>query len=242
MSWYPGRGANRTDVSRTISGSTIDCRKSLWNRCRKCSQGCPRRRRTGSTAKPKRPKPTKPGDVAPPMPGRVVKVLVTEGSTVTAGDPLLIIEAMKMESRVPAPMDGRVDSDPRHGRRQREDRRDPDSIGVIGECAGGVRANSACRDAPMRLLSHALRGDVHERMLIILAKSLPGSTPFNVCRSVPLSVHGQRLAYLDQGQGPPVILLHGFGGSMWQWEYQQGSLVGPPPSRHAGPPRVRPVG
>jgi pyruvate carboxylase subunit B len=42
------------------------------------------------------------------MPGRVVKVLVSEGSTVTAGDPLLIIEAMKMESRVPAPMDGRV--------------------------------------------------------------------------------------------------------------------------------------
>jgi pimeloyl-ACP methyl ester carboxylesterase len=36
-----------------------------------------------------------------------------------------------------------------------------------------------------------------------------------------VSVHGQRLAYLDQGQGPPVILLHGFGGSMWQWEYQQ---------------------
>lgn len=38
------------------------------------------------------------------------------------------------------------------------------------------------------------------------------------------SVHGQRLAYLDQGQGPPIILLHGFGGSMWQWEYQQGAL------------------
>ena len=42
------------------------------------------------------------------MPGRVVKVLVTEGSQVKTGDPLLIIEAMKMESQVPAPMDGRV--------------------------------------------------------------------------------------------------------------------------------------
>ena len=61
-----------------------------------------------SAAKPKRPKPTKPGDVAPPMPGRVVKILVSEGSTVTTGDALLIIEAMKMESRVPAPIDGRV--------------------------------------------------------------------------------------------------------------------------------------
>ena len=53
-------------------------------------------------------KPTKPGDVAPPMPGRVVKVLVAEGTEVKTGDPLLIIEAMKMESQVPAPMDGRV--------------------------------------------------------------------------------------------------------------------------------------
>lgn len=34
-------------------------------------------------------------------------------------------------------------------------------------------------------------------------------------------VHGQRLAYLDVGTGPPVILIHGFGGSMWQWEHQQ---------------------
>jgi pimeloyl-ACP methyl ester carboxylesterase len=35
------------------------------------------------------------------------------------------------------------------------------------------------------------------------------------------SVNGHRLAYLDHGQGPPLILIHGYGGSMWQWEYQQ---------------------
>ncbi len=34
-------------------------------------------------------------------------------------------------------------------------------------------------------------------------------------------VHDQRIAYLDVGAGPPVILIHGFGGSMWQWEQQQ---------------------
>ncbi|WP_447977422.1 alpha/beta fold hydrolase [Candidatus Nitrospira bockiana] len=34
-------------------------------------------------------------------------------------------------------------------------------------------------------------------------------------------VQGHRIAYLDAGDGPPVILVHGFGGSMWQWEYQQ---------------------
>ena len=35
------------------------------------------------------------------------------------------------------------------------------------------------------------------------------------------TVNGHRLAYLDEGQGPPLILIHGYGGSMWQWEYQQ---------------------
>jgi pimeloyl-ACP methyl ester carboxylesterase len=36
-----------------------------------------------------------------------------------------------------------------------------------------------------------------------------------------VSVKGQTMAYLDVGQGQPVILIHGFGGSMWQWEHQQ---------------------
>jgi pyruvate carboxylase subunit B len=70
--------------------------------------GVPETPDTGKDTKPKRPKPSKPGDVAPPMPGRVVKVLVEKDQHVEAGDPLLIIEAMKMESRVPAPLDGKV--------------------------------------------------------------------------------------------------------------------------------------
>jgi pimeloyl-ACP methyl ester carboxylesterase len=37
-------------------------------------------------------------------------------------------------------------------------------------------------------------------------------------------VHDQRIAYLDVGAGPSVILIHGFGGSMWQWEQQQHAL------------------
>ena len=50
---------------------------------------------------------------------------------------------------------------------------------------------------------------------------------FDQIQRLPLlsvTVQGHRLAYLDQGQGPPVVLLHGFGGSMWQWEYQQAEL------------------
>jgi pimeloyl-ACP methyl ester carboxylesterase len=37
-------------------------------------------------------------------------------------------------------------------------------------------------------------------------------------------VHDQQIAYLDVGSGPTVILIHGFGGSMWQWEHQQRAL------------------
>lgn len=34
-------------------------------------------------------------------------------------------------------------------------------------------------------------------------------------------VAGNRIAYTESGHGAPVVLVHGFGGSMWQWEYQQ---------------------
>ena len=70
--------------------------------------GVPEAPGTGDKAKPKRPKPSKPGDIASPMPGRVVKVLVAKGDRVKAGDPVLIIEAMKMENRVPSPIAGAV--------------------------------------------------------------------------------------------------------------------------------------
>ncbi len=70
--------------------------------------GVPEAPETGDKAKPKRPKPSKPGDIASPMPGRVVKVLVAKGDKVKADDPVLIIEAMKMENRLPSPIAGTV--------------------------------------------------------------------------------------------------------------------------------------
>lgn len=50
---------------------------------------------------------------------------------------------------------------------------------------------------------------------------------FDAIERLPIrsvTVGGHRIAYLDVGAGPPLILLHGFGGSMWQWEYQQAAL------------------
>jgi pyruvate carboxylase subunit B len=56
----------------------------------------------------KHPKATKPGDVATSMPGTVIDVLVEVGSSVQAGDPVLVTEAMKMETEIQAPISGTV--------------------------------------------------------------------------------------------------------------------------------------
>jgi biotin carboxyl carrier protein len=42
------------------------------------------------------------------MPGQVTKVLVRDGDTVQRGQPLIVLEAMKMEIKIAAPHDGRV--------------------------------------------------------------------------------------------------------------------------------------
>jgi len=56
----------------------------------------------------RRPKATKEGDVTTSMPGNIIDVLVAEGDFVKNGQPLLITEAMKMETEVQAPVSGRI--------------------------------------------------------------------------------------------------------------------------------------
>jgi len=47
-------------------------------------------------------------EIVAPMPGRIVKVLVTEGQEVKRDQGLLVIEAMKMQNELRAPRAGRV--------------------------------------------------------------------------------------------------------------------------------------
>jgi len=55
-----------------------------------------------------RPKATKEGHVTTSIPGMIVDVLVKTGDEIKAGDPVLITEAMKMETEVQAPISGKV--------------------------------------------------------------------------------------------------------------------------------------
>jgi biotin carboxyl carrier protein len=43
-----------------------------------------------------------------PMPGKIIDVLVREGATVLKGEPLLILEAMKMQNEILSPVNGTI--------------------------------------------------------------------------------------------------------------------------------------
>ncbi len=49
-----------------------------------------------------------PKNLTAPMPGKVLRLLVSEGSAVEAGQGVLVIEAMKMQNEIKAPKSGTV--------------------------------------------------------------------------------------------------------------------------------------
>ena len=48
------------------------------------------------------------GALTSPMPGTIIKYVVSVGQAVKAGDTIVMLEAMKMESALPSPIDGKV--------------------------------------------------------------------------------------------------------------------------------------
>ncbi len=70
----------------------------------------PRTAPVASASVPPRPAPGPPGTgaVPAPLPGLILQVKVKEGDAVEAGQPVAVMEAMKMENVVPAPHNGTV--------------------------------------------------------------------------------------------------------------------------------------
>ena len=50
------------------------------------------------------------GGLSAPMPGKILEVHVSEGQSVKSGDVLMVMEAMKMEHKIVASSDGKVES------------------------------------------------------------------------------------------------------------------------------------
>lgn len=82
---------------------------------------------------------------------------------------------------------------------------------------------------PALLARPAIRRLLTVIPILLNACATPSDIPpwFDSIQRLPIKtvrVQGHRIAYLEAGTGPPVILVHGFGGSLWQWEYQQIAL------------------
>ncbi len=70
-------------------------------------------------------------------------------------------------------------------------------------------------------------------MLVVM--TMVGCTPkpfkpnfvhtYNRIQPKAVVINGHQLIYTVTGEGPPIILLHGFGAQGWMWEYQQEALA-----------------
>jgi biotin carboxyl carrier protein len=49
-----------------------------------------------------------PAKILAPMPGKIVRVIVAEGDEVEAGQPLVVVEAMKMQNEIKATKNGKI--------------------------------------------------------------------------------------------------------------------------------------
>lgn len=93
----------------TVNGTAYDVQVEELGESAAPAAAAPAAPKAAPAAKPAAPAGAKGSVVVKaPMPGTVVNVVVSAGQAVKAGDDLVFIEAMKMETPVKAPQDGTV--------------------------------------------------------------------------------------------------------------------------------------
>jgi biotin carboxyl carrier protein len=97
-------GVTSREVQIAPAGSRGDLLVALDGRTVPAATNGRRRRRAGADAAADVGEQT----VVAPMPGRVVRVLIGPGDHVTARQPMLVVEAMKMENELRSPKAGTV--------------------------------------------------------------------------------------------------------------------------------------
>ena len=86
----------RSDVAAPVLEAPVERRLKLWNPAMSASIAG-----AGSRV-------TSEGEVVAPMQGTILDLLVGLGQQVAEGEPLIVLEAMKMETKVMAPRSGTV--------------------------------------------------------------------------------------------------------------------------------------
>ncbi len=94
---------NAVAATRTLATVRLDTQTIVFERGEAIAFTEPQTAAAGSSA-------MSDGAIRAPMPGRIIAVQVTDGATVVKGQPLVTMEAMKMEHTLTAPFDGKVAS------------------------------------------------------------------------------------------------------------------------------------
>ncbi|MDA0832195.1 MAG: acetoin dehydrogenase dihydrolipoyllysine-residue acetyltransferase subunit [Planctomycetota bacterium] len=137
--------------------------------------------------------------------GKVVEWLVPVGSEISRGDEVLEVETDKSVGVVEAPVSGLL---------RRQVARSGQDIPVGGLV--GVVADPSVTDA-----------EIDEFVTSFVVESSAGPTDSPREKPETITVDGRSIRYLKQGNGgEPVVLIHGFTGSLNNWAYHQSALAG----------------
>jgi pyruvate dehydrogenase E2 component (dihydrolipoamide acetyltransferase) len=139
--------------------------------------------------------------------GMVARWLVEEGAEIAAGDEILDIETSKIANVFESPVAGTL-------RRQVVGEGETVPVGALL----AVVAESAVPDAE---LDGFVQKFQEEFAAHAAAAGETGPEPATI------EAGGRRLRYLEmgQGEGPPVVFIHGFGGDLYSWQFNQEALA-----------------